>query len=128
MALAGWIAIRASAGANSLAHELGHAQGLPDIYGNNVDGMPDVAGVVARDRLPGDWGTTDSEGFYPASLMQSELITRTLMYGRCSPTKRDITTGGVRAIWRPIYTTEPYRESNAPVGFFQNADPNPHSN
>ena len=124
----GGCAIRASAGANSLAHELGHAQGLPDIYGNNVDGMPDVAGVVARDRLPGDWGTTDPEGFYPASLMQSELITRTLMYGRCSPTKRDITTGGVRAIWRPIYTTEPYRESNAPVGFFQNADPNPHSN
>ena len=50
------------------------------------------------------------------------------MLGVCSPTKRDITTGGVRAIWRPIYTTEPYRESNAPVGFFQNADPNPHSN
>ena len=51
-----------------------------------------------------------------------------MMFGGFSPSERHITIGGVRAIWRPIYTTEPYRESNAPVGFFQNADPNPHSN
>ena len=121
-------AIRASAGANSLAHELGHAQGLPDIYGDNVEGMPNVAGPVSRERLPGDWGSQDSEGFYPPTLMQTELITRALMYGRCSPTKSDITTGSIRAIWKPTFTDEPLRESNAPVGFFQNAYPNPHSN
>ena len=121
-------AIRASAGANSLAHELGHAQGLPDIYGDNVEGMPNVAGPVSRERLPGDWGSQDSEGFYPPTLMQTELITRALMYGRCSPTKSDITTGSIRAIWKPTFTDEPLRESNAPVGFFKNAYPNPHSN
>ena len=124
----GGCAIRASAGANSLAHELGHAQGLPDVYGDGVVGMPNVQGFVSRGGLPGDWGTSDAEGYYHAALMQADLIRRTLMYGFCSPTKRDITSGDIRAIWKPVFSNEPYRESSAPVGFFQHALPNPHSN
>jgi len=124
----GGCAVRASAGPNSLAHELGHAQGLPDIYAGGVTNMPAVTGKVSQSRLPDDWGTSSSEGYYPTSLMQAELIERTLMYGVCSPTKRDITTGDVRSIWKPNFSFELPRESNAPIGFFQHALPNPHSN
>ena len=124
----GGCAVRASAGPNSLAHELGHAQGLTDIYAGGVTNMPNIVDEATKPWLPDDWGTSSSEGYYPPSVLQSELIERTLMLGVCSPTKRDITTGEIRAIWKPIFSFEPMRESNAPVGFFQNAVSNPHSN
>ena len=111
-----------------LAHELGHAQGLPDIYAREVAGMPDVSGFASLERNPGDWGTSSSEGYYVSGFLQSEIVLRTLMNGLCSPVKRDLTTGGIHSIWKPAFSNEPYRESVAPVGFFDNAYPTPHSN
>ena len=128
LTLPGGCAVRATANPNSLAHELGHAQGLPDIYAREVAGMPDVSGFASLERNPGDWGTSSSEGYYVSGFLQSEIVLRTLMNGLCSPVKRDLTTGGIHSIWKPAFSNEPYRESVAPVGFFDNAYPNPHSN
>ena len=128
LTLPGGCAVRATANPNSLAHELGHAQGLPDIYAREVAGMPDVSGFASLERNPGDWGTSSSEGYYVSGFLQSEIVLRTLMNGLCSPVKRDLTTGEIHSIWKPVFSNEPYRESVAPVGFFDNAYPNPHSN
>ena len=123
----GGCAVRAAADPNTLAHELGHAQGLPDLYVSQ-SGMPSLSGSPSYAWLPGDFGTTSAEGYYPDGTQQSTLVRHMLMFGEGSATKRDITTGNVHAIWRPLYTNDPCVETNAPVGFFLNASPNPHSN
>ncbi|MBQ6103834.1 MAG: hypothetical protein IJL06_09205, partial [Kiritimatiellae bacterium] len=127
LTLPGGCAVRATANPNSLAHELGHAQGLPDLYVSQ-SGMPSLSGSPSYARLPGDFGTTSNEGYYPDDGTQAEIVQRMLMYGLCSPTARDITTGDPHAIWRPLFTADPYVETNAPAGFFRHASPDPHSN
>ncbi len=127
LTLPGGCAVRANANPNTVAHELGHAQGLPDLYVER-DGMPALSVAPSYERLPGDFGTTSNEGYYPNTDMQADIVRRMIMYGLCSPTARDITTGDPYAIWRPLFTADPYVETNAPAGFFLHASPNPHSN
>ena len=90
--------------------------------------MPSLSVRPSYARLPGDFGTTSNEGYYPDDDMQSDIVQRMIMYGLCSPTARDITTGDPHAIWRPLFTADPYVETNAPAGFFLHASPDPHSN
>ena len=127
LTLPGGCAVRASAEPNVLAHELGHAQGLPDLYVER-DGMPSLSGSPSYERLPGDFGTVSGEGYYPDGDTQADIVQRMLMCGTGSATAHDITTGDPHAIWRPVFTADPYVETNAPAGFFLHASPNPHSN
>ena len=127
LTLPGGCAVRASSAPNVLAHELGHAQGLPDLYAARDD-MPPIWGNPSYEWLPGDFGTTSDEGYYPDTVSQVAVIRRMLMDASGPPTARDLTTGSVHAIWRPIYSNDPFTETNVPVGFFRNAFPNPHSN
>jgi len=127
LTLPGGSAVRASAEPNILAHELGHAQGLPDLYVER-DRMPSIWGYPSYEWLPGDFGTTSAEGYYENDAPQAEIVQRMLMYAFSTPTARDLTTGSVHAIWRPLYSAEPFTETNVPVGFFRNASSNPHSN
>lgn len=111
----------------TLAHEIGHACGLLDVYpyrfvSNTVDMV--VSGPVAAERLPLDWGG----GYYRPGLLQAELVTyRLLMMGYEDPTITttcDIPLGSVHGAW--FYRPEPsfpgdivfdvWEESPAPVG------------
>ena len=88
------IAISPRANHITLAHEVGHACGLSDIYdyrkvGNNLMLLP---GPVASDRMnPLDW----AGGFYADGLQQAELVQRLLMYGYTNDRKQCIPHGNV---------------------------------
>ena len=89
------IAISPRANDATLAHEVGHACGLLDIYdrrslgNNNFIHLP---GPVAPDRMnPLDW----AGGFYAEGLQQAEFVQRLLMYGYTSDTKGCIPHGDV---------------------------------
>ena len=88
------IAISPNANDTTLAHEIGHACGLYDIYdlrkiGNNFIYLQ---GLVAADRMnPLDWGG----GLYAKNLQQAELVKRLLMYGYTNDTKGCIPHGDV---------------------------------
>ena len=122
------VLIANSGNANTVAHELGHAQGLPDIYHSRNNGAIAVTGVVGRNRIPSDWGSSSAEGYYPPSLSQSNLVERLLMFGVGSSSKRDLPSGDLDGVWRPIYTTDPWQTTNAPSGFFIHSSSTPTSN
>lgn len=103
---------------NILAHELGHACGLDDIYDVHAEtdllvlGRPDVS------RLTHDWG------WYPDHVFQVDIIRRLLMYGYTSENNADISRGDIYGLWCQ-YTlndegtawNKSWQLSNAPVGF-----------
>ncbi len=121
------VLIASSANFNTVAHELGHVQGLPDIYNYLKTPAMCVTGLVSRTRLSLDWGSPSDEGYYPPGLTQSNLVRRLIMYGYGPSGKRDLPIGEIHSIWRPIYTSQPYQESPAHTGFFIHASPNPMS-
>ncbi|MDX9794925.1 MAG: hypothetical protein RBU24_15570, partial [Kiritimatiellia bacterium] len=111
----------------TLAHEIGHACGLLDIYpyrsvSNTLERV--VTGPVTADRLPQDWGA----GYYPPDLLQAYLITyRLLMMGYEDPTITttcDIPLGSVYGTWfdrlPPLFegdvVIDVWEQSLAPVG------------
>ncbi len=122
------VLIASSANFNTVAHELGHAQGLPDVYDYLQTPAMSMTGLVSRVRLSSDWGSSSDEWYYPPSLSQTNLVKRLLMHGYGPSGKRDLPTGEIHGIWRPIYTNQPYQESPAHTGFFIHASPNPMSN
>lgn len=68
---------------NSLAHELGHACGLEDIY-PNFDGhtqtvFPYMNEMINRFDLPNDW--TGIVNYYPSGITKHEIASRILMLG-----------------------------------------------
>ena len=90
------IAISTSANQSTLAHEVGHACGLVDIYENLRNSQnvitASVTGHVESNRMnPLDWAA----GYYPENLQQAELILRLLMYGKKNETKGYIPHGNV---------------------------------
>lgn len=122
------VVVKSGIGANTLAHELGHAQNLPDVYVDGIPGMNNVTGLVARARMPSDWGSNSNEAYYSHELLHSVLVQRLLMYGVGNTAKRDISFGDIQSIWRPLYSLGPYSETLAPIGFFEHAASNPTSN
>lgn len=126
LSLPGGCAVRATSDPNTLAHELGHAQGLPDLFVQRNDGSY-LSGPPSYEWLPGDFGADSGEGYYAVEA-QSDVVRRMLMFERCSPEALDITTGDPWAFTRPVFTAAPLVETNAPAGFFRHASPDPHSN
>ena len=120
------VVIANSANENSIAHELGHAQRLRDVYDTTPDGSLSVTGMVGRLRLQSDWGTLVEEGYYPENLHQTNLVQRLLMYGYGSPSKRDLPSGDIDAAWRMV-SSDPFSLTNAPTGFFLHSFPHPTS-
>ncbi|MGN0845100.1 MAG: hypothetical protein ACI4QT_07770 [Kiritimatiellia bacterium] len=116
------IVIANSANANTIAHELGHAQKLKDVYAKSPDMSLTLTGMVHRIRLPNDWGTSSNEGYYPSGLSQSALVSRLLMYGHGPANKRDLPSGDIDAVWRDS-PSHSFSATNAPTGFFLHAAP-----
>ena len=99
-----------------LAHEIGHACGLNDIY-DFVDGMS-VTGMPQKVYFTHDWG------WYPENVTQAQIVQRLLMYGYDTETKGDISRGDVYGVWyeyewnsRLNSYYKHWHLSNAPVGF-----------
>lgn len=106
------------ANSTTLAHEIGHACGLDDIYEAHVGTSLVVTGLPSKERIPDDWG------WYPERVTQTTVVRRLLMYGYNTTDKADISRGdvfglGYTNIWSS--TEEKWNKSYflglIPVGF-----------
>ena len=122
----GGLVVSTNGNFRTVAHELGHAGGLYDIY-EEADGTTLlVAGAVSRATLGTEWGSDTDEGYYAAGTQQADLLERLLMYGYSSDVKADIPYGDVTGLWyEDIWDStnhvwlEDWHLSPAPVGFFE---------
>lgn len=87
------IAISASHTRTTLAHEVGHACGLPDIYDVHQESSLTVTGMPCKAWMPRDWG------WYPERVAQADVIKRLIMYGFGSAAKGDISRGDVYGLY-----------------------------
>lgn len=81
----------------TLAHELGHACGLADIYDQYEGTGLVVSGPPEKGRFTHDWG------WFPPHVTQVDLVQRLLMYGYNTNSKADISRGDVYGLY---YTYE----------------------
>ena len=121
--------------ANTIAHELGHACGLDDIYiqktfmkAANEEETVAVDGLASSEWMPLDWGR------YEKGVLHSALIEKLLMYGAASGTECDLTAGDVYGVGMSVVTNEitgsvsyPYELKMVPVGFWLHGDRSPQS-
>ena len=121
--------------ANTIAHELGHACGLDDIYiqktftnAANEEITVAVVGLASSEWMPLDWGR------YEKGVLQSALIEKLLMYGAASGTECDLTAGDVYGVGMGVVTNEitgsvsyPYELKMVPVGFWLHGSRSPQS-
>jgi hypothetical protein len=97
--------------ARTVAHEIGHAAGLKDIYveGESMNADGSITSVyLANDPVkkvwePRDWNSGPEPEYYNESLTQPGLVQRLLMYGEGSDTKADIPSGQVHGLYKPSY-------------------------
>lgn len=111
----------------TLAHEVGHACGLCDIYDFHPETDYRVQGGPSEERFTQDWG------WYPENESQVSIIRRLLMYGYNTGSKGDISGGNVYGLWYQTYRSDDgevekdWQLGLAPVGF-SGANRNPRSN
>ena len=112
------IAISSTHNRTTLAHEVGHACGLADIYESYRETNLSVTGMPCKAWLPRDWG------WYPENVSQVDLIQRLLMYGYDTTSKGDISRGDVYGLsyeytWNPTRNDwdKSWRLGVIPVGF-----------
>ena len=91
------ILLSTNALSTTLAHEIGHAFGLRDVY-DEYDGVVNDD-FVSEDATPDDWNGGSGQRYYRNGLKMRDLLPRLLMYGYSSDQKLDITTGSVRGVW-----------------------------
>ena len=91
------IAIVAGQDGLTLAHEIAHACGLPDIYASHPQSGHFASGTVSPERLPGDWGCYGS-GTTGLGLECSNLVSRLLMHGHKTAGQGDIPTGACHGV------------------------------
>ncbi len=93
------IILRKQANAKVLAHEIGHACNLLDIFymtGNiSGDTCTELGKNVSESSLNSDWNNGTGCRFYPLGLKQHQVIPRLLMYGVESATSCDMPAGSV---------------------------------
>ena len=122
------IAVCGSASGSTLAHELGHAMGLKDIYPTDLtNANVRVSGPPTLARLPSDWGSDSEEGYYPRETMQTNVIHSLLMDGSGLRSGTVLPFGRVHGIWYPDGYDHPSSETPALVGFVSLQTRNPHS-
>ena len=114
------IVLRNDISERTLAHEIGHACGLLDIYPyrlapNTLEMV--VSGPVTVERLPQDWGGD----YYNPGLLQAYLITyRLLMMGYEDPlimTTYDIPLGSIYGTW--FYRQPPLFEGDIAINIWE---------
>lgn len=128
----GGLVVSTNGSFRTVAHELGHACGLSDIF-EDADGTTlCVTGDVSRATLGTEWGCDADEGYYPPETRQADIIRRLLMYGYNDDRKADIPYGDVTGLWYEDMvdlqtgTIAPeWNLSPAPVGFFQHGNRHP---
>lgn len=82
----------------TLAHELGHACGWPDLYIQYKD-QPSISGLTSATRLPDDWNNGPGPAeYYDRYQTQALLLTHLLMYGYPQG-GRDIPSGSVYGVY-----------------------------
>ncbi len=109
--------LSASADANVLAHELGHACGAKDIYPySRYDANVFLLdNSVKENNLPDDWNNGEGFRYYEALLRQEDLVKRLLMCGFNYSDNLDMTSGTVRGFVNAL-------EAVSDVGFFPNGE------
>lgn len=122
------IVIGHRANVRTVAHEIGHACGLKDIYDRASGAEAAVDGAPSRDRMPLDWG------WYPPDTTHADVLKRLLMYGYASEAKADISLGDVYGLyytsaWNPVSQgyDRTWHLGPAPVGFEANGVRSPAS-
>ena len=132
------LVMSAGADATTLAHEIGHAFGLKDVYASNREkdkSIPEaeemhVRGDKIRSSFCGDdWnGGCQGNGdggvrYYSPRTSLESVLHRLLMYGveTDGGNGRDISIGYVRGVWYVGSSSlRQWFTSDAPVGFFNN--------
>jgi hypothetical protein len=93
------IIVASPAGANfrTIAHEIGHACGLSDIYVTDKSSPPNYLpdAFVKPSWAPSDWNDGEGPLYYSPTLDQKDMIRRLLMYGVGSNSKADIPKGKI---------------------------------
>lgn len=114
--------------ANEIAHEIGHACGLKDVYdwAHGTDMV--VGGKLRKSWMP------DDSGRYRTIATQDEVLKRLLMYGYSGNSGVDLTYGDVYGLWYTMERlpgqdrkTKVWHLSLAPVGFHEHGNRHPHT-
>ena len=79
------VVLKKTSKATTLAHEIGHACGMKDIYH-----LENGIALVGEEDVPAEWKTSLDWGVYDLMCSQSDIIRRLLMYGHQSDAKADI--------------------------------------
>ena len=90
------IIMRTSANAKTMAHEIGHACGLHDIYVDRNGFEPsELSDFLVKSRMEDDWSNGTGTRFYELLLRHETVIRRLMMFGEGSDEKSDIPAGSV---------------------------------
>ena len=110
------MALSVTASGVTLAHEICHRCGLEDIYAVHPFAPSWVVeGEISEERLPSDWGCYRLGGEAP--ILQTNLISRLLMYCFNEPDATDIPSDEVYGLWHIGDILEgDWDEGLAPVG------------
>jgi hypothetical protein len=113
------IIVKNSANFRTLAHELGHACRLVDIF-VDMNGLEDstLLNQLANSDMPADWNNgVGGEFFYETTCLYN-TIPDLLMYGHASECKADIPSGAIRGITKDQNSAANFWAGMIPVGFF----------
>ena len=121
------ILVGRNANISTLAHEIGHACGLSDIYVSHQETVFQLDECATRDRNPDDWGTGANHGYYQPGTMQSELVARNVMCNARPLSRRELALGCIFGIWYDFQNNpatgqleKTWHKSLAPVGISTN--------